>query len=346
MSRYLAYSDTKIRLGESKILKEPPQPLGAVFLWGPEESFREYLGKSYKGGSSVCCGGRFAVGQLWPNSSSTAVFTIGPGFMYFQYVLPKIIPADGVWWNTLVGSTQGVLACVILVSFVLASFVNPGIVPRNPYIPKELDDHLNMRGAPAHRFLKINDITVKQKFCSTCLIFRPPRSKHCSFCDNCVLRFDHHCTWLGNCVGLYNYRYFVCLIYSATLFLAECIYVVLCVFGDTAEQNFGPGADVYDRLMTVWEEPCLVGFLMYCLFLFAAVLLLSVYHTVISLQNLTTNEHVKNYYRDNPFDFGGMQNCWQIYWHPERVLAEGCDVIQADYAPFGSYSDGGSYDES
>lgn len=346
MSRYLDYSDPKLEPGYEKRIRNPPPPLGPIFLFGPEESFRAYLSKGYKGGSSVCCGGRFAAGQLWPNSISTAVLTVVPGFLYFQLVLPRVLPDPGLWWQSLLGLSQSVLACVILVSFLLASFVNPGIVPRNPSMPKELERNLDLGGQPPARYLQINGITVKQKFCPTCLIFRPPRSKHCSFCNNCVLRFDHHCTWLGNCVGLYNYRYFVCLIYSATIFLVECIYVVFCVFSNIAEDRFGPSADFVDRLVTIWEEPWLVAFLFYCVFLFLAVLLLSIYHTVISLQNLTTNEHVKNYYRDNPFDFGGVRNCWQIYCHPERVLAEGEDVIQAYDQPLGPYSDGGSFDET
>lgn len=345
MSRYLDYSDPKLKLGEVYANTEKPQPLGPIFVYGPEDVFRNYLSwKSYKGGSLVCCGGRFAAGQLWPNSISTILLTLLPGAFYFKYVLPRALPS-GLGWVTFVAVAQFLLAGVIVVSFTLASFVNPGIVPRNDTIPKELEHHLDVGGQPSHRFLRINNITVKQKFCSTCKIFRPPRSKHCSFCDNCVLRFDHHCTWLGNCVGLHNYRYFVCLIYSSTLFLMECIYVVFCIFSKTMHEDYGPNADIIDWVFTVWEEPRLVGFVLYCLFLMVAVLLLSIYHTVISLQNLTTNEHVKNYYRDNPFDYGGISNCTQIYCHPELVLAVGDDKIEADYVPFGTYSDGLSYDD-
>lgn len=346
MSRYLEYSSTKLKLNEAYQIKEPPRPLGLIFISGPEDSFRKYLTKEYRGGSAVFCGGRFAAGQIWPNAISTITITLLPGVFYFQYVLPRFLPQPTVILDSFVGLTQSVLAVVIICSFLLASFVNPGIVPRSDAVPKELEHHLDLRGQPSHRFLRINGFTVKQKFCNTCNIFRPPRSKHCSFCDNCVLRFDHHCTWLGNCVGLHNYRFFVCLIYSSTIFLMEAIYVVFYIFGNDADQKYNGSAGFIDWVIAVCQEPKLVLFLLYCNVLMVAVLLLSIYHTVISVQNLTTNEHVKNYYKDNPFDFGGLKNCRQIYCHPELVLASGLDKIEADYVPFGSYSDGLSFDDA
>lgn len=345
MSGYLRYSDPGC-VNRDRVIKEDPPRRGPIFLCGPEPEFKAYLTKTYKGSSSVCLGGRFVAGQLWSNSVSTISMTLLPALWYFNRLLPQILPPPHRVLDSCIGKVQVVLGVTILITFALSSFTNPGVVPRNEQIPRELSaNYLDVSGKPLHRFLRINGITVKQKFCMTCLVFRPPRSKHCSICDNCVLRFDHHCTWLGNCVGLHNYRYFVVLIYSATIFLIMCIYATFRLFDKRTLAMYGPQGDFLDWLYTVTGDPYPVCFIIYCFFLVIAVLLLSVYHTVISLQNLTTNEHVKNYYRDNPFDFGPMKNCRQIYLHPELVLAEGPDDIHADYDLHPSYSEGLSFEE-
>lgn len=99
----------------------------------------------------------------------------------------------------------------VLITLVVTSARDPGIVPRNAQPPETDDYHwtdnsnngqISLSRFPRTKDVILNGITLKVKYCDTCMLYRPLRASHCSVCDNCVERFDHHCPWVGQCIGL------------------------------------------------------------------------------------------------------------------------------------------------
>lgn len=111
-----------------------------------------------------------------------------------------------------------------------AALINPGILPRQPEltgsdffepvikVAERLESHLQkVRCEKKFYDLYNHGSFFKNKYCNTCRIMRPPRTSHCSVCENCIERFDHHCPWIGNCVGKRNYKNFLWYVGSLTV---------------------------------------------------------------------------------------------------------------------------------
>lgn len=47
------------------------------------------------------------------------------------------------------------------------------------------------------------------RWCSTCEIWRPDRSRHCREKDRCVFKLDHFCPWVGGVVSEHSMKYFI-----------------------------------------------------------------------------------------------------------------------------------------
>lgn len=100
-----------------------------------------------------------------------------------------------------------------LVSLWKCATTDPGIIPpvASPMRPPPPPDSVPNGGS-----IPLGG-PLGYRYCSTCNIHRPPRSKHCNSCNCCVSKFDHHCPWVGNCIGERNHRIFFLFLVSVSV---------------------------------------------------------------------------------------------------------------------------------
>ena len=127
---------------------------------------------------------------------------------------------------TLVIILSLVLCLIFIITIILlfeVSLSEPGYLLRNENYFKAITTKLQFKP-----FITIvrNGVVKKIKFCDTCILYRPPKTSHCKYCNNCVSCFDHHCLWVGNCIGKLNYRKFILFLISM-----NCLNIyVLCMY--------------------------------------------------------------------------------------------------------------------
>ncbi|KAK2743417.1 Eukaryotic peptide chain release factor GTP-binding subunit [Myotisia sp. PD_48] len=184
-------------------------------------------GKNYEyftGNTAFFAGGRLQNSRDRPANIATGITVVVPGALFLAY--------SGPWlWHNVSPALPIVFGYLFLIcfsSFVHASAVDPGILPRNLHImpPADPDEDPLTLGPPKTDWVMtkpkpgasdVAAMAILVKFCDTCNIWRPPRCYHCRVCNNCVENLDHHCVWLNNCVGRRNYRYFFGFIGSAVI---------------------------------------------------------------------------------------------------------------------------------
>ncbi|KAL5664029.1 hypothetical protein ACJX0J_024137, partial [Zea mays] len=200
-------------------------------------------------------------------ADSLARFQGGSPYIYPLYGLGEL-PQGFARLSAVYGGTYMLNKpdCKDLSLLLLTSERDPGIIPRNahPPEPEGFDGNAEV-GAnqtppvrlPRVKDVVVNGITVKTKYCDTCMLYRPPRCSHCSICNNCR-----------------NYMFFYMFVFSTTFL---CLYV----FGFC--------------WITIWKAmtktPASIALIIYTFIAVWFVGGLSVFHLYLMSTNQTTYEN-------------------------------------------------------
>ncbi|XWS23014.1 hypothetical protein CRYUN_Cryun29cG0084800 [Craigia yunnanensis] len=158
----------------------------------------------------------------------------------------------------------------------------------------------------------VNGMRLKLKYCPICRIFRPPRSCHCTICDNCVEKFDHHCPWIGQCIALRNYRFYLTFFITALVFF---IYTFAFSCWRIHQRMLESGNGLFGMLRKCPETLALT------FFSFAAIWFLgglAMFHSYLIAINQTAYENFRYRYKGspNPYDKGIISNIKEVLFAP------------------------------
>uniref|UniRef100_A0A915EGA0 Palmitoyltransferase n=1 Tax=Ditylenchus dipsaci TaxID=166011 RepID=A0A915EGA0_9BILA len=319
-----------------------------VVIQAPESHHRvkhpsqQHKWRQHAGGNRFFCNGRVLMSKQCSIFLLTVFLILFTMTMFCMFDLPYLITHIPI--QPLRLSLPFVTAFLFLLAMVnlfKTSFSDPGILPRasmREVVEMERQFNENQTAynkmewsQPKTKLIQVRGQTIKLKYCFTCCVFRPPRSSHCSVCDNCVLNFDHHCPWVGNCIGLRNYRHFYFFITILSLldtFMGACVIVHLTMltnekgtFLDAIKESPPSLFTGLINVISIWSILGLSGF-----------------HTYLLAINQTTNEDIKGTFNSklrppivNPYSSHNFfKNCCSILCAPEPPsLLDGHGLVNA-----------------
>eukprot|EP00042_Codosiga_hollandica_P037925 m.303798 g.303798 ORF g.303798 m.303798 type:complete len:625 (-) comp55256_c0_seq2:130-2004(-) len=195
-----------------------------------------------------------------------------------------------------------------------AMVLDPGFISKNENVKSKYQTIVD---------LAENNMMNPADFCSTCLIRKPLRSKHCAICNKCVAGFDHHCPFVGNCVGVENIKPFFLFTFFLPFFAITFIWMAFYYMQYTYGFDNGFWSTTRHWILSdTWL--CWVCFNGVLHLLWIGSLCFAQANQIFC-SAMTTNEAInKNryaYLRDrNPFDLGFVANC-KRFWTTSNYSA-------------------------
>jgi len=86
----------------------------------------------------------------------------------------------------------------------------------------------------SYRFLDILDIDYK-RVCPMCLIYKPPKTKHCSICNKCVDFYHHHSIIFNRCFNSKNHIFYIGLLFLQQIITSVFLKVMFSAYYDDCQ---------------------------------------------------------------------------------------------------------------
>jgi hypothetical protein len=150
--------------------------------------------EGWMGNHAFLCGGKVMLGSDAPSLFFTNILLVAGFFLHFFVLLPRLrlmeqeenegspqnnylfLSTNTIFWSSLVCALSS------WITLWVSAIMDPGILPpvSSPIKAPVPSEDIPLGGPLGYRY------------CSTCNIFRPPRSKHCNSCNVCVSKFDQY----------------------------------------------------------------------------------------------------------------------------------------------------------
>jgi hypothetical protein len=183
--------------------------------------------EGWMGNHSFLCRGKIMLGSDAPSLFFTNILLLAGFVLHFFVLLPKLrimeqqqqelqqqeeeskilfslfLSTQTIFWSSVV------LGSLSWITLWISATMDPGILPpvSSPIKAPVPTQDIPLGGPLGYRY------------CSTCNIFRPPRSKHCNSCNVCVSKFDQY---------VYYSILFYCRVVSWLLCRVVCIEYAIC----------------------------------------------------------------------------------------------------------------------